>query len=252
MSSMVKRVTKKSSKAKSSMVRRYKTPRLPTDQTVYRFLRTGSSNANATNALPIQIKTNSLTGRPEFSTGLTSSTELSMLFSLSTIDIYLNGLLSSSFDIPLTADFRNLFDEYKIEKIDIMVLPTYANNGVVLGASAAQLPWIVHCVDTTDVDGENSLELMQHQDAKMTQLTYLAQNAPYLRSFRPKVRDTLDGSGTNSGIVPAPWIACTSFGTPHYGFKMALDDSYNGYTANQTVAQLNIICRYHLAFKGLK
>lgn len=218
---------------------------------VYKFTRLASSNSNATNALPLQIKTNSLTGRPEFSTGVTSGSNLQLRFSLTTTDIYLNGLLSSSFDMPGFSDFTNLFEEYRLDKVDIMVLPTYSNNGIITGSSPSQLPWIVYVADSTDNDGENSLELMQRPNAKFTQLTNLGQEPPVLCSVYPKSQAVLSGSTTPQS-PGTRWVSTDDATIPHFGFKMALDDSYNGYTVNTTLCQFNLILRYHVSFKGVE
>lgn len=246
---------KKSYAAKPKSARVAKKPRLtltraPT-QSVFKFSRLASSNANATNALPIQIKTDGLTGRPVFSNGSTSSANLQLRFSLATTDIFLNGLISSSFDMPGFSDFTNLFEEYRIDKVDIMVLPTYSSGNVITGTSANQLPWIVYVGDSTDVDGENSLELMQRQSAKFTQLTNNGVHPPVLCTVYPKSQAVLSGSSTPQA-PGTRWVSTDDYGIPHYGFKMALDDSYNGYALNTTLAQLNFILRYHVSFKGVE
>lgn len=226
-------------------------PKLARSPRIYQFSRLASSNSNAANAVPIQIKTDSVTGRPLFSNGITSYANLQLRFSLSTTDVYLNGLLSSSFDLPGFTDFTNLFEEYRLDKIDVMVLPTYANNGMVTGSGAAQLPWIVYVADSTDNDGENSLELMQRDGAKFTQLTHVGQQSPVLCTVYPKSQLVLSGNSTPQAPTHR-FISTEDEDIPHYGFKMALDDSYNGYALNTTICQLNIICRYHMSFRGVE
>lgn len=218
---------------------------------VYKFTRMCSSNADRGNALPLQINTASVSGRPQFSNGTSAGTNLALRFSLTTVDVYLNGLLSSSFDLPGFSDFTNLFEEYRLDKIDIMVLPTYANGQITTGAGAAQLPWIVYISDSTDNDAETSLEMIQRQNAKFTQLTNIGQHPPYLCSVYPKAQLVLSGSSTPEAPTHR-YISTADASIPHYGFKMALDDSYNGYTTNTTICQLNIICRYHMSFRGVE
>lgn len=242
--------TRKKSVVKTKKQRKPKQP-LPNDIVPYRFIRTASSNANTANALPISIKTNSITGRPEFTTGLTSSTNMALVFQLGRFDIYLGGSLASSAPMPGSGEFPTLFDEYRIEKVDIMVLPSYSGSDIHTGSSASQLPWIVHSVDETDATSSSSDDLMQHQDAKWTQL--IQGIKPYwLRTLKPSVAMTVTGSGTAAEIKTSPWLSTDNINTNHFGMKLALDDSYNGVNTNTTVTQLNIITRYHLTFRGIK
>ena len=225
-------------------------PKKPFDP-IHRFVRMATSNANNSNALPISLKTDALTGRPVFSNSLTSSANVQLRFSLTTTDVYFNGLLSSSFDLPWAGDFTNLFEEYRLDKIDIMLLPTYCNSGISSGNGPAQLPWIVYVADSTDNDGENSIELMQRPSAKMTQLTNIGMHPANLCTVYPKSQAVLSGSSTPQA-PGTRWISTADASIPHYGFKMALDDSYNGYTVNNTFAQLNIVLRFHMSFKGVQ
>jgi len=225
---------------------------LPNDIQTYRFIRNCSSNANAENALPISIKTDSITGRPAFTTGIASGTSMALVFKMAGVDIYLNGSLNSFCPMPGSGEFPGLFDEYRIDKVDVMVLPTYGFGDITTGSAAAQLPWIVHSVDTTDYATATSDALMQHQDAKWTQLMMNGPTPRYLRSIKPCVPMTVTGSGTANEIKPSPWLNTDNINTQHFGLKLALDDSYNGYATNVTVAALNLIFRYHLSFRGTK
>lgn len=250
---MAGKVYKKSSKTRKWRRPKTSVPRPVSEANkIYKFARMGSSNANATNPLALQIRTDSVTGRPSFSNGITSGSNLQLRFGgLTTVDVYLNGLSSAAFDIPSSSEFRNMFEEYRLDRVDIMVLPTMSEANITTGIGASQLPWIVYSGDTTDNDGENSLELMQKADAKFSQM---------INGVTPGIKKTvvpcsgaqMAGSGTNTSVLRGQWMSTAAYNCPHWGFKMALDNSYNGYNVGVTICQMNIIVKYHMSFRGLK
>lgn len=217
------------------------------------FSRMASSNNGATNAFPLTIQQNSITGRAEFSTGASSGQNLALMFRLDEVDLYLNGSVASTFALPNYTEFTNLFDEYCIKKVDVYVLPSFTNAGP-SSNYAYTLPYIVHAEDNDDVGSTGSQSLMQYSGAKFTQLLgQLPQiSAKPLRTVHPKAQvNVATSTGGTGQSIASPWINTSNANVPHYGFKMSLDDSYNGVGAGTTVHFLNIVCRYHLAFRNV-
>lgn len=210
-----------------------------------------SSNNAAGNAFPLAIQTNSITGRPEFTTGASSGQNLALQFRLDECDIYLNGSVASTFAVPNYTEFTGLFDQYHLRRVDVYVLPSYANGGLT-SSYAYVLPWIVHAQDNDDVASTGATSLMQYNDAKYTQL--LGQlnliNARPLRVITPKAPvNVATSTGGVGQALGSPWINTSNANIPHYGFKMALDDSYNGVSPGTQVCQLNIVLRYYIDLK---
>lgn len=246
---MPKKIVKKvrrAPKAKAIM----KMPRQP----VHTFTRLCSSNQGTANALPILLSTD-ISGRPQFTTLTTSGTNLALAFRLDQVDLYLNGSLSSTFSLPNYTEFTNLFDEYCIKKIDVFVMPSYTNAGIG-SAIISWAPWIVHAADYDDTASTPSTTLMQYEGAKFTQLVGSIghQNAQILRTVYPRAPSAvIKSTGVTTGQSPTPnmWINCSNPNVQHFGFKMSLDDSYQGSNANTTICGLNIACRYHVAFRDI-
>ena len=220
---------------------------------VHYFTRMASSNNGAGNFFPLSIVQNSITGRPEFTSGSGSGQNLALQFRLDEVDVYLNGSVASTFAVPNYTEFTNLFDQYCIKKIDVMVLPSYSLGGLTSNY-AFVLPWFVHAEDNDDIGSTGPTSLMQYHGAKFTQL--LGQNSQnqsiVLRSITPKapVAVTTATGGTGQSVA-SPWINTSNVNIPHYGFKMALDDSYTGVSPGTTIAFINIVVKYHFAFRDV-
>lgn len=217
------------------------------------FTRMASSNNGATNAFPLSVQQNSITGRPEFTTGSNSGQNLALQFRLDEVDVYLNGSVASTFAVPNYTEFTNLFDQYCIKKIDVYILPSYSNMNFT-SSYAYTLPWIVHAEDNDDIASTGSQSLMQYNGAKFTQLMGQMNSLSSipLRTITPKANSLVATSTGGTGqSIASPWINTTNVNVPHYGFKMALDDSYNGVSPGTTVFFLNIVVKYHFAFRDV-
>lgn len=229
----------------------YKAPR----QQYHTFTRLASSNAATTNTLPLLLQTESISGRPTFTNTSTTGQNLSLAFRLDQIDVYLNGLLSTSFSLPNYLEFVNLFDEYCIKKVDVMVLPSFSSANP-SAAVNSWLPWIVHAADYDDTSNTTATTLMQYEGAKYTQLIggLTKASAPILRTVYPRApMAVIKSTGVTTGQSPQKdtWINTANPNVQHFGFKMSLDDSYSGSTPGTVIAALNIVCRYHLAFRDI-
>lgn len=229
----------------------YKSPR----QQYHTFTRLASSNAATTNALPLALVTESISGRPTFTNTSTSGQNLALAFRLDQVDVFLNGALSTTFALPNYLEFVNLFDEYCIKKVDVMVLPSFSSANP-SAAVNSWLPWICHAADYDDISSTSATTLMQYEGAKYTQLIggLSRANAPILRTVKPRApAAVIKSTGVTTGQSPTSdmWINTANPNVQHFGFKMSLDDSYLGSTPGTTICALNIVCRYHLAFRDI-
>ncbi len=225
--------------------------RLPRTR-VHSFTRLCSSNQGTGNALPILLQTD-VSGRPQFTTLTNSGTNLALAFRLDQVDLYLNGSLSSTFSLPNYTEFTSLFDEYCIKKVDIMVIPSMTSVGINQQVNF-WAPWIVHAVDYDDTSSTSATGLMQYDGAQFTQLAgaLTRNNSPVLRSVYPRApAAVIKSTGVTTGQSPTQnmWINTSNPNVQHMGFKMALDDSYQGSNSSTIICALNIVCRYHMQFR---
>lgn len=255
MSSLVTRSAPKRRRATKGMSKPKLVRSVRPQDRVHRFVRTCSTNDGGSNVANISLRTDAL-GKPTFyANGLAvSSDSLQFVFSLSSFDVYFGGLLTSTTAVPGFAEFTSLYDEWCIEKVEIFAMPTFSNNGIVAGSSAAQLPWIVYAEDNDDNNAASCTALQQYAGAKYTQLVTLdSLNPKPLCVLHPKPSTAMYRSSTGfaygrpKGNV---WIDAQYSTTPHYGMKWALDDSYAGYNASTTIGVVNVVAKIHYAFRG--
>jgi len=245
----------KTKAAKSRKVgKKGKKQMVPRGPKTYSFTRLASSNAGTANGLPIQLATD-LLGRPKFSTGFTSGENLALAFRLDQVDIYLNGTVGSTFALPGYTDFTNLFDQYCIKKIDVFVYPSWVSAGIGNTTLVGWLPWVVYAADYDNASSTGAQSLMQYDKAKYTQ--FLAYNktpqSNKLISFKPQASLSIETVTGAVGSSPTDdvWISTTRANVQHFGFKMALDDSYNGSSPGTTYAGINIVCKYYIECKDI-
>lgn len=240
-----KKFTKKVRRAPKSM-RVYRAPR----SREHYFTRIATSNQAAANALPITLTTD-VSGRPQFTNGVNSGTNIALAFRLDQVDLYINGTLSSQFNLPNYTDFTNLFDEFCIRKVDVMVLPNWSNAGM-SQTIPGWLPWFIHAADYDDTSNTIATSLMQYDDAKMTQLLggIGSPNAIPIRTVRPRCKmvalTAAGGNGIAHPVTGDQWIASSNYTAQHLGFKIALDDSWAGSNPSVTIGAVNFAIRYHI------
>lgn len=242
---------KRAKKAKKSSKSKAMVPRAPR---VFTFTRLASSNQGTANALPIQIVNDSLTGRPNFSTGIQSGQNLALAFRLDQVDIYINGSIASTFSLPNYTEFTNLFDQYCIKKVEISVLPSWTNGGPSPNVSV-WMPWIIHAADYDNANSTGSTSLMQYNGAKFTQLVGQlgSINSRSMRTLKPQAALSVQRATGSVGQAPMDdvWISTDNPNVQHFGLKMALDDSYNGSNVGVVLGALNFVVKYHMAFRDV-
>lgn len=224
-----------------------------TKNTIHRFIRTVSTNDGTSNTTHIQLRTDAL-GRPVFYApgAAVSATDLEFVFSLSSFDVYFAGSLTSTQNVPGYTDFSSLFDQWCIEKVEFFILPTYSTQTVSVGTPANQLPWFVYVEDNDDAAATTVNALQQYPEAKYTQLINQQLHPKPLCVLHPKPALAIYRSATGFSYGEpkgTQWVDMANTTTPHYGFKIALDDAYSGYTTLTNFAQLNVIAKIHYAFR---
>lgn len=249
---MVKR--RRTAKSTLTMYRKPKLMRSPvTKDTVHRFIRTVSTNDGGANTTNIQIRTNAL-GLPQYyaAGAAVSADNIQFVFSLSSFDVYFAGSLTSTQNVPGYTDFASLYDQWCIEKVELLAMPTFSQGGVVTGSSSNQLYWHIYAEDNDDNAATSVNQLQQYPGCKYTQFTNSGVHPQTLAVLHPKPAMAMYRSATGFSYGEPKgrqWIDMANTTTPHYGFKMALDNSYAGYGANTTVGCLNIVARIHFAFR---
>jgi len=94
--------------------------------------------------------------------------------------------------------------------------------------------------------------LQQCPGARYTQLVNSDLHAKPLAVIHPKPAVAMYRSSTSFAYGEPKgkqWVDMANTTTPHYGFKMALDNAYSGYQTGFTFGALNIVAKIHYAFR---
>lgn len=238
--------------------RRARIMRAPRDMVITRI---ASTNQGGANAFPMFLITDS-SGRHAFQAGTTTpvtATYVAMEFYMQGFAIKSGVLTSMSIaTVPGYSEFAAMFDAYVVDRVEVMVLPTYSmSNGLATTGAFVTLPNVIHALDFDDSTPQGFSDLAQKTGAKYTQ--FLTPNgAPVrpLRVFRPKANIAMYRSATSFSYGPLQaanqFINCSYPDVPHYGMKLALDDSYGNLVTNTTLAQLNFVVKFHYRFRGVQ
>lgn len=218
---------------------------------IYKFARTVSSNGSGTQLV---FGTDAL-GVQKFFVGSNNSSNLQVDFSLQQMRVLLGGVTQITSVMPDYADFTGLFDQYRIDKVEVRLIPAYADGGITT-TSQSWLPTIVHAIDEDDSNAASNLVLQQYGSAKYTQLTSSGGEIKPLRVFTPKCDVAVYRTGATfaygSLTDKAKWIDVAYPDVPHYSFKAALDPVSVAIGANLTIAPINIVVKYHMSFRTVR
>jgi len=141
--------------------------------------------------------------------------------------------------VPNSAEFSTLYDQYQIKGIKVQMIPRYTE--ALPGASTIGNMWSV--IDYDDQVVPPGIDtLMQYQNVKRTRL-----NQVHTRYFKPKVATEVFNTGIATAYAPKAnvWLDCTSTTVEHYGIKFWFDSSTAGVTFDLQVT-------YYLAFKNVR
>lgn len=148
-------------------------------------------------------------------------------------------------DLPVVSDYTNLFDQYRILKVEVIyVLSTH------ILASQARYPRLTFAVDYSDASNPGSEnDILSYQNCETFQFGQVKHT--FKRVFRPRAAmAAFEGAFTGYGMAPADtWFDCNDSNIEHYGTKEWINN-YN--TTAATGAVINVYHRYHLQFKNAR
>jgi hypothetical protein len=168
--------------------------------------------------------------------------DLEMAFSLQSTNIYLGGVLTSSVTNPGYLDITGLFQEWRIESVEIGLF--YSNNCSQIN-NTQSLPIIQIAADYTSTAGTTASSLLQYENVRVIQLgNYKGEEAPIFR-FKPRFNLQNSGGATVVSNVSAGWASSLQPTLPHAGLKIFYDNQLT--TSATSVGTLSLYVRYHLA-----
>ena len=199
-----------------------------------------------------QVRVTSPTsGISVFGVGVNSSANMSLEFSLASTIISLGGLPSVSIANPSVAELQQLYDTFQIEKVEITIFSgnTQAiTSGEVLTGPNFVLPLIGHAPDTDDQGNTSLTQLQQYSNYRCDQLGQRPIRATVVPCVAGQVY--LGAATTGYTRLQRQDINVAQAGTPHYGYKLAVDGFRS--TPNALNCLLSFQFRIHYLMKSTR
>lgn len=156
--------------------------------------------------------------------------DLQIAFSLTATLFYIAGTLYSTASNPGAADFVTLFDEYRLDSVEVSMM--YGANSNAPGTLATpQLPIMNIVFDPTDSSTISLSSILQYQNLRTAQLGTNAKDAGYVVKCNPRPVLTAGGSATAVSPDSAPWLNKDVTNVAHYGLKLFYDNAGSTFVA---------------------
>lgn len=145
-------------------------------------------------------------------------------------------------DLPSVADFTNLYDMYKINRVKVTFIPMQTQN--VSLSSVNNAPGYVRffsAIDYNDDTAPTSVnQIREYETCKWTTIY-----KPHVRYLKPRIND----SANNYTVPGNPWISCASPNINYFGLKVAVE------AIDSTVAttmEMPVEVTYYISFKNVR
>lgn len=231
---------------------------------IHQFLRNTNTNiqniVNGTNGIINVMSANN--GGFRIDNTVTSGTTMAWVFTLTGVSLTVysstgGALTSTTYGVPSAAEFVTLFDNFRIDKIDVTC--TFNKNVSTVNPDVngiSGLPNINFYVDQDDNDYVSLEQVLQREDMQIWNLSRSRMEF----SFKPRMNFLISNTA-GTGIVGIgqlsnnnPFLDTTaSQNSPYFGLKMVMDNPTGSTIQNDTVlGQLGFNFKYHLSFKNVK
>lgn len=173
-----------------------------------------------------------------------------VLNSSATVDAFWSKSFKLS-ELPNASEFTNLFDQYKITKVEVtfypMTMPVSSglnNTGASILPLGATVPLLFTVVDYNSVNTTTLNQMRQYSTLNVT--TY---GRVHKRTFVPKMSTNVYQGVSGDGYaqpIQAPWVDTASAEVEYYGIKAMLNTcvSQNAQFRYNISVDVHIACRY--------
>lgn len=168
------------------------------------------------------------------------------------------GAFFRASDLPDIAEYQNMFEQYRINKVTVKIIPmaTEASSAAAASGTATQSAVFFHwCLDyddaarpTASLAGINALR--QRTGYKLRNI-YSGNGKPITVTFTPKVLEDVYRSSISTGYKPVKggWIDEGYPDVPHYGLKCITESICSG---TALLHFFKVETRLHLSLKGMQ
>jgi hypothetical protein len=198
---------------------------------------TDSSHRFQRTVLAAQLTYDAVTGF-----NATNQFDLEFTFSLQNTVTHIAGISQVIATNPGYSEILNLYQEYRIDSVDIQLIST--NN--ISGSAQAALQTYVVAMDLTDAAQTTANTLLEFGGSKIIQLGNQRTLSPLTFSMSPRAQNlAYNGITSSYTLLPKSSFLNSDYpATPHYGFKM-VNITPLGITTSST-GTLQVFVRYHI------
>jgi len=176
--------------------------------------------------------------------------DMTMLFSLNAPSIYIGGVSSFTPTMPNVSEFTNLFEFYRIRKVNLTIWSTSIDSTTTSANNA--LP-VIHIVNDKNSSGTGAFALSDIEQMQGMR-TYQLGIKPIKWSCVPYAKqDVLTNNlvtSSSASAVAAPWIDCAVNNIEFYGIKIYLNTM--GRNSAIDVGSVMFQIEYEMDFKFVK
>lgn len=177
---------------------------------------------------------------------------MQMSFSLTGVQLYSGGGGIMSLAMPNYTEFVNLYDQYRIDWVEVEFV--FSNNSSGVGTPTTCLPLIYLAKDYDNSGTAGIADLQQYHNCQMWQLGEQRGSGKRVIRLKPSVADALYNNSavtTGYGRAKPMFIDTDSPLVPHYGIKLAMDPiTPPGSTSLVGYLSINVI--YHMTMNNTK
>jgi len=190
-------------------------------------------------------------GFVETPTPVTAGSHLAFTYTLQGIQIRGSSGLGylASINLPNSSDFTNLFDHYRIDKVELKLISTCTDVGVT-GTSSHMMPIIWVFNDNDDgLAPTTSSQFLEREGLRMLSFsdTNIKNHTVYPRTAVQNYNGiALSGYGQGSKYA---FVDCAYPNVEYYGTKLSYQAPGN--VANINMATISFFVKYHMTFKGV-
>jgi len=137
-------------------------------------------------------------------------------------------------NVDQVTSFQNLFDQYRIDFIELWITPQFASNDTLSEYSSV-------------IDFDDSGLLTSYAQASdFSNVVESSLSQGHYRRFKPHVAEAAySGAFSSFANAVSPWLDCASPSVQHYGLKTA-------FKATAVASSVNMVVRYHISFRNIR
>lgn len=175
--------------------------------------------------------------------------DLEFSFSLKQVILYLGGVSTSTILVPNSTEFANLFQEYKLDSVDMTMFYTANSN---LTTSTVALPLLNIAFDPNDVNAVGLAAIQQYSGVRQIQLGNGADSTKSF-TYRPRAAVQLFENAVTSGYMSerSGWINTAYTDIPHYGVKIVYDPGFSP-GVSTSIGYVQFYFKLNFSLKGLQ